>query len=128
MSDSILNSIDTNLFPKPPVLQQSKSSIVTNSFIPNEQKQFELEEIQKQANGIIEDNYKQNQNSSIANMSLKYILQNMSNSVVGLIDDLFSKPDNVPWTHYLPDIIAKDQRYAFIGIILLIIALYIHYR
>ena len=50
-----------------PILQQEKSSITTNPFIPNDQKIKELEIIDKEANKIIEDAYNKNKTSSIAN-------------------------------------------------------------
>jgi hypothetical protein len=107
-----------------PILQQEKSNITTNPFIPNEQKIKELEIIDKEANKIIEDAYNKNKTSSISNLSIKDIITNISDSVIGLLDDLFSKPENINWKDYLSSILQKNQRYTYLGILFLIIAFY----
>lgn len=107
-----------------PILQQEKSNITTNPFIPNEQKIKELEIIDKEANKIIEDAYNKNKTSSISNLSIKDIITNISDSVIGLLDDLFAKPENINWKDYLSSILQKNQRYTYLGILFLIIAFY----
>jgi len=108
-----------------PILQQEKSNITTNPFIPNEQKIKELEIIDKEANKIIEDAYNKNKTTSISNLSIKDIIINISDSVIGILDDLFVKPDNINWPNYISSILQKNQRYTYIGILFLIIAFYI---
>ena len=107
-----------------PILQQEKSNITTNPFIPNEQKIKELEIIDKKANKIIEDAYNTNKTTSISNLSIKDIIINISDSVIGLLDDLFVKPENIDWPNYISSILQKNQRYTYIGILFLIIAFY----
>ena len=107
-----------------PILQQQKSNITTNPFIPNEQKIKELEIIDKKANKIIEDAYNTNKTTSISNLSIKDIIINISDSVIGLLDDLFVKPENIDWPNYISSILQKNQRYTYIGILFLIIAFY----
>ena len=107
-----------------PILQQERSQIITNPFIPNVQKEKELETIDKQANDIIEQAYNKNKTNSIANLSVSDINKNLSQSVIGFLDDLFLKPQDVPWKTYLPMILQKDQRYTYIGILFIIIAFY----
>lgn len=122
MSDNVIRG----LVNPQPILQQDKSSIVTtNPFIPNEQKTRELTELQNQANTIIEDAYKENKTSTIAYMSITDISKNLSTSVSGLFDDLFTKPNDIPWNVYIPMILQKEQRYAYLGILLILISLYI---
>jgi len=106
-----------------PILQQPKSSITTNPFIPNEVKQMELEMIDQEANKIIQEQYRQSQASGIGNMSLKQLGQNISISYVGILDDLFVKPTNKSWDIYIFEIIQKDGRYGYLGILFIIIAL-----
>jgi hypothetical protein len=108
-----------------PILQQEKSSITTNPFIPNDQKIKELEIIDKEANKIIEDAYNKNKTSSIANLSITDIVKNIADSIIGLLDDLFTKPEDINWVDYILNILQKNQRYTYIGILLLIIAFYI---
>jgi hypothetical protein len=120
MSDKIIG----NLVSEKPILQQDKSQLITNPFIPQTQQIKELEDIQNKANSIIEDNYNQNKTSSIADMSLNSLNTNLSSSFIGFMDDLFIKPNDIPWTQYLPLIIQKEQRYAYLGIFLIFIALY----
>jgi hypothetical protein len=100
------------------ILQQPKSSITTNPFIPNEQKEFEVENLDTQTS----DEYPR---SDINKQTIKQINQNISSSFIGLIDDLFSKPTDVPWKHYILIVIQKDQRYTYLGILILLIATYL---
>lgn len=109
-----------------PILQQEKSFIVTNPFIPQKQQEKELQVIEKSANSIVENAYQQNQTSSIANVSLKNLTKNSSKAISGFFDDLFVKPQGTPWIKYLSHILFKDQRYAYIGFVLIFIALLIY--
>lgn len=121
MSDKVI----ANLLPPKPILQQDKSSLVnTNPFIPNEQKTKELENIQEEANNIIEAAYIQNKTSSIKEQSLSQLNKNVAQSVVGFLDDVFIKPDDIPWKHYLPLIIQKEQRYTYFGVLLMFVAIF----
>jgi hypothetical protein len=107
-----------------PILQQEKSNITTNPFIPNDQKIKELEILDQKANKIIEDAYNKNKTTSISNLSIKDIITNIADSVIGFIDDLLSKPEDISWKDYISSILQKDQRYTYIGILFLIIAFY----
>jgi hypothetical protein len=118
-----LNKI-ANISNAVPILQQERSQITTNPFIPNSQKIKELEELDKDAAEIIESEYNKNKTTSIYNLSIKEINKNISSSVIGFLDDLFKKPKDIPWRLYLPMIIQKDQRYTYIGVLFIIIAIY----
>jgi len=102
------------------ILQQEKSNIITNPFIPNEQREREIEVIQTEANNIIEKSY--NEHTSIANITLKSISVNISNSFVGFLNDLFEIPDNSSYISHFGSILHKDQRYAYFGIVFVIVA------
>lgn len=107
-----------------PILQQERSQIITNPFIPNEQQAFELEQLDKRANQIIQESYNENKINSISNLNLRDISKNISSSFIGISEDLFTKPEDVKWIDYIFLIFQKDQRYAYIGIVLLMIAFY----
>lgn len=122
MSDNIIANLSN---PQPILQEPSSSSINTNPFIPNKQKEIELKVIEKEANNIVQNAYNSNKTSSISNLTLKEINTNVSDSFIGFVDDLFVKPKDVPWKYYLPKILEKDQRYAYLGILLILISLYI---
>lgn len=121
MSDDIIANIAN---PQPILQQPSSSKINTNPFIPNKQRELELKVIQRQANEIIENAYQTNKTSSIANLSLKEINKNVSNSFLGFIDDMYKKPHDIEWKYYIPKILEKEQRYAYLGALLVLISLY----
>jgi hypothetical protein len=120
---SSLNQI-ANISNAVPILQQERSQITTNPFIPNEQKTLELETLDKQANAIIEEQYNKNKTASIFNLTIKQINKNVSSSFIGFFNDLFAKPKDMPWRIYVPMILQKDQRYTYIGVLLIVIAIY----
>lgn len=122
MSDDVIANI---VNPQPILQQPASSKINTNPFIPNQQRELELKVIQRQANEIIEDAYKSNKTSSIANLSLKQINKNISDSFLGIVDDIYKKPKDINWKDYFPKILEKDQRYAYLGVLLVLISLYI---
>lgn len=118
MSDAVIANLQNPM----PILQQDKSSIVTNPFIPNEQREKEIAALESEANTIIASEYNNNKTSSVKNQSLAELNSNVAKSLTGLFDDLFTKPNDIPWRHYLPTILQKDQRYAYLGILCLVIA------
>jgi hypothetical protein len=84
-----------------PILQQTKSQITTNPFI--------------QETGSDEQ----------INPTFNQINENISVTFVGILDDIFNKPDDESWNSYLPKILSKDQRYSYIAVLIFFIALYI---
>lgn len=107
-----------------PILQQQRSSITTNPFIPNEQRAIELQQIDKSANLIIEEQYNKNKTTSIFNLPISTINDNISSSFIGFFNDLFVKPADMPWRIYVPMILEKDQRYTYLGVLCIFIAIY----
>lgn len=80
-----------------PILQQTKSNITTNPYIVPEP----------------------------LNPTFTDINKGISQSFIGLLDDLFNKPDDANWDDYLKMIIAKDNRFNYLAVLLFFIALYI---
>lgn len=83
-----------------PILQQTKSIITTNPFIiPTESKPDTI--------------------------TFKDINKGVSETFIGIFDDLFNKPTDANWDDYLKMIIAKDDRFKYLIVLLFFIALYI---
>lgn len=83
-----------------PILQQTKSDIITNPFIKES-------------------------NDDIKNPTFTQINTNVSTTFISLLDDLFNKPEIESWNNYLPKILLKDNRYNYLAVLLFFIALYI---
>lgn len=101
-----MNTIEDNyqylpLKPAVNILQQPKSIITTNPNIKS------LEDLPPK------------------NPSFADINKNLSTSVMGFFDDLLNKPSDIPWNEYFTMIIIKDQRYNYLGVLLIFIAFYI---
>lgn len=107
------------------IVSHQKSNIVTNAFIRDEQKQMEIDSLENEVNDIITKNYNDNITSSISNLSLSEINANISKSCIGILDDIFDKPKSTTWGEYIQIILKKDQRYTYIGFLLIFIAFYI---
>lgn len=108
-----------------PILQQQKSNIVTNPFISDQQKEIELTDIQNNANKIISEQYNKNITTSIHELSLSDISKNISKSCIGLLNESLNKPEHIHWFEYIQIILKKDQRYTYIGILFIMIAVYV---
>jgi hypothetical protein len=106
------------------IVSHQKSNIVTNAFIRDEQKQMEINSLENEVNDIITKNYNDNITSSIRNLSLSEINANISISCIGILDDIFDKPKSTSWGEYIQIILKKDQRYTYIGFLLIFIAFY----
>lgn len=118
MSDKVIANLQNPV----PILQQISSNITTNPFIPNKQKIEEIELLESEANKIIEKAYK-NEDTNIQNITIKKIGENISISVIGFLDDLFIKPSDVSWSNYILVIAKKENRYAYFGILFIIIGI-----
>jgi hypothetical protein len=90
-----------------PILQQESSNITTNTLIP---KISTIEvELPRQQQNLFQIEY----------------LTKISSSFIGFFNELFIKPDNISWLDYLQTIIKKDQRYYYMGIFLIALAILI---
>ena len=62
---------------------------------------------------------------NIKNPKFSDINKGVSVTFMGFLDDLFNKPDDIPWLSYLPMILNKDERYNYFAVLLFFIAIYI---
>jgi hypothetical protein len=106
------------------ILQQERSKITTNPFIPNEQKIMEFQTIDRESNEIIKKAYEKN---NIYNFSIKQINENISKSTIGFLDDLFIKPENNNWIEYLQIILLKEERYVYFGFLLIMFVVFMKF-
>jgi hypothetical protein len=106
------------------ILQQERSKITTNPFIPNEQKIRELQAIDLESNEIINKAYEKN---NIYNFSIKQINENISKSTIGFLNDLFIKPEESNWVEYLQIILLNEERYVYLGFILIMLVIFIQF-
>jgi len=116
-------SFISNLTQPVPILQQQKSVITTNPFIPDSIKVAELTSIQNNANEIMKSEYKKN--TGVNQFSLTDLHKNITKSFMGVLNDSLNKDDESSWFEYIFIILGKDQRYVYIGILLIITALII---
>ena len=84
-----------------PILPQTKSQITTNPFI------------------------KETGTDTPYNPTFNQINEKVSVTFVGILDDIFNKPDDQPWNSYIPKILSKENRYNYIAVLIFFIALYI---
>jgi hypothetical protein len=86
-----------------PILQQPPSNMTTNIFIPkNDQDIVTVER----------------ENADDLSMN-----EQISNSFIGFLNDLYNKPEDINWSTYLIQILKKNNRYTYFGILLIIIAI-----
>ena len=84
-----------------PILQQTKSKITTNPFI------------------------KETGSDAPYNPTFNQINEKVSVTFIGILDDIFNKPDDESWNSYIPKILSKDSRYNYMAVLIFFIALYI---
>jgi hypothetical protein len=107
------------------ILKQTRSEVLTNSFISKESKESEIKELEIAANEIVGDLYNK-RNRGLKDMTIEEIMTNMSDACVGISRDIYKKPDNVGWVDYSSIIILKNGRYKYIGMMIIFIVLYIY--
>lgn len=102
INDSKYEELQTLPLTNPiPILQQQKSSVSTNIFIKPLSTQPILSPSPHASHSHISKNY------------------------LGFFDDLFNKPNDIHWADYFPIILKKDDRYFYLSILFLIIAVYL---
>ena len=82
------------------------------------------------SNSIMPTNFTTNSTTNstettIENHSFSKIVENTSITFVGILDDIYRKPDDVSWLEYIRQIVVKNNRFNYIAIILFFIVLYI---
>lgn len=93
------------------ILQQEKSFITTNPFIQP------LQDTQ------LNENIKDIQSPKPP--TFYDINRKLSTSIMGLIDDIFEKPDDIPWLKYIQMILDKDERYTYLTVLFIFTSLFI---
>ena len=106
------------------ILKQSRSDFITTGLISADQRKKELDSITVEANEIVDATFKE-RNKGIQDLTLKEILTNTSDTAVGIVHDLTNKPKQVNWLEHLKVTVTKDQRYMYIGILLLFFGVYL---
>lgn len=91
------------------ILQQPKSAIITNPLIPNTHSNIDIEYI---------NNHKEKS-------AIQQLHSNIASSCIGLLDDLLQKPSSTTWNEYIIVVLKKDDRYNYIGILILVVAFFI---
>lgn len=109
-----------------PILQQPKSSIITNPLIPNEQKEIEYVTTDINENIKLNKEYEEKKQDGIKYQSFSTIHSKISESVLGVLTDLFDKPEDETIFMHIINIFTKDQRYAYIGLLMIIISIIIY--
>lgn len=109
-----------------PILEQPKSSITTNPLIPNKQKEIEYTITDKKESETLNKEYKEKQKNGIKYQSFYTIHSKISQSVIGILTELFDKPKENTISEHIINIFTKDQRYAYIGFLLVIISMIIY--
>jgi hypothetical protein len=109
------------------ILQQEKSSITTNPFV-----QPRLYTVQETLQETTKDTPKDTppkdtppKDTPPKPPTFYDINKKLSNSIMGLIDDLFEKPDDIPWLKYIQMILDKDERYTYLTVLFIFTTLFI---
>lgn len=92
------------------ILSQPKSSLDTNPLIPNKQDTFEIEQ---PISG-----------ETIARVPFHELNQNIAKSCTEFLDDILNKPEDIAWNNYIIISLQKDNRYPYIGIMLLVVSIF----
>ena len=103
-----------------PILQQPKADLTTNPFIsgttptqqmtPPSTQQISTQENDSSLSGVI----------GFTDFNKK-----MSNSIMGMMDDMYEKPNNVSWQEYIPYVVGKEHRYNYLGVTIIFIIMFI---
>jgi hypothetical protein len=61
---------------------------------------------------------------TFSDLTIKDILSNTANVIILVSQELFTKPQTTPWTEYLIETCTKEDRYLYLGTLLIITSLY----
>jgi hypothetical protein len=109
-----------------PILQQPKSSITTNTLIPNPQGEFDYETLDVKEFDKMNKEYDAIKKNNIKYTSFATIHAKISESVIGIITECYDKPKNIGWVEHIKNTFTKDERYSFIGILFIVISIIIY--
>jgi hypothetical protein len=105
------------------ILKSGKSNITTNPFIPKDQKDKEMIDLNNEIEYMISKNIN---SKSLMNLSIRELNSNIANSVINVMDDMFNKPQDINWISYTIYIIQKEDRYTYLGLLFLFISIYMY--
>lgn len=100
-----------------PILQQQESNILNNKDNGNPN----ISNIRKKNEEMILQQIIQEEHEKTIKKKEKTLNQNIADSFIGLLDDLFTKEKNRSWATHLKIILHKNKRFYYLGILLLTI-------
>jgi hypothetical protein len=106
-----------------PILQQQKSNITTNTFLEPGNKTYDIQSNQQLNNFGINTVKSSDSKPKHNSPNFNEINKKLSITIIDTLDDLLNKPDNIKWTDYILMVFAKDDRYTYFSILLIIFAL-----
>jgi hypothetical protein len=68
---------------------------------------------------------KEIETNKVPKMTIQELIEDMSKSLLSLIDELYEKPDNESWSNYLQEILTKDRRMTYLGTLFVILSVFI---
>lgn len=122
------NNFIINITTPIPILQQNTSSINTNPFLMDNNKINIIKSDSQTENDIENENQKEREKENIymTNLDIEYFFKDFSINIIDFLNDLLDKPNDDSWISYLVYILYKNNRYTYIGILSIIIALMIY--
>jgi hypothetical protein len=113
-----------------PILQQQKSNITTNTFLEPGNKTYDIPSNQQLNNfgtpsssDVLPNLNETKTPPKLHSPSFTEINKKLSITIIDTLDDLLNKPDNINWKDYALIVFAKDDRYTYFSILLIIFAL-----
>jgi len=118
-----------------PILQQPKADLTTNPFIsgttPTQQistqqttPQISTQQISTQQTTTPQST-QENDSSLPGVIGFTDFNKKMSNSIMGIMDDMYEKPNDVSWQEYIPYVVGKESRYNYLGVTIIFIIMFI---
>ena len=120
------NNFIINITTPIPILQQNTSSINTNPFLINNNKINIIKSDIQTENYIENENKKETKEIYMTNLDIEYFFKDFATNIIDFLNDLVDKPNDESWISYLVYILNKNNRYTYIGILFIIIALMIY--
>jgi hypothetical protein len=120
-----LREYNKNAYGEISILKQSRSDFITTGLISAEARNKELKEIEVLSNEIVSKVHTEKE-KSIRYMTLQEILTNTSDACISIITELTSKPKSTSWGEYIQVVLTKDDRYMYVGILLVVLSIWIY--
>jgi hypothetical protein len=122
--NSAINDINSYQYQYVPVSTENQNLLATSETeIPNNtiliDPEMRINLLQQKANEEVKFKEKNEK------LSFDKINNRLSNALLDILDDFYTKPDNINWFPYISQTLQKDDRFTYLGIFLLILALFI---